>query len=165
MKGVLNMTKTEKDFCKFYATTRNAREAAIMSGISVFAERKGQKMLLRDDIRCEIERIESEMDKSKNEALAGYRRLAFGSIADAVRLIIAESTGEILDVEKLDLFSVSDIKKVKGGGMEIKFFDRQKALESIEAIENTNEDDSAIPFYKALQNSAKAFSSKENSYE
>ncbi|CDD52605.1 terminase small subunit [Ruminococcus sp. CAG:379] len=32
-------------------------------------------------------------------------------------------------LSRLDLFNVSEIKKVKGGGLEIKFFDRQKALE------------------------------------
>ena len=32
---------------------------------------------------------------------------------------------------KLDLFNVSELKRVKGGGVEVKFFDRQKALEKM----------------------------------
>ena len=32
---------------------------------------------------------------------------------------------------KADLFNVSEIKRIKGGGVEIKFFDRQKALERL----------------------------------
>lgn len=156
------MTEKEKEFCRCYSATRNAREAAIMSGICVFPERKGRRLLLKNEIKKEIERIDEELAENKNEALAGYRRLAFGSICDAVRLVIAESTGEILDIEKLDLFLVSDIKKVKGGGMEIKFFDRQKALERIEAIEKSSGTDTAIPFYTALQNSAKFFSGDVN---
>ena len=34
-----------------------------------------------------------------------------------------------------DLFNVSEIKRVKGGGVEIKFFDRQKALEKLEELD------------------------------
>ena len=34
-------------------------------------------------------------------------------------------------IASLDLFNVSEIKKVKGGGVEVKFFDRQKAIEKI----------------------------------
>lgn len=50
----------------------------------------------------------------------GYRRIAFGNISDAVKLIL-ESDGDRLDAEKLDLFNVAEIKKPRGGGMEIKF--------------------------------------------
>jgi hypothetical protein len=31
----------------------------------------------------------------------------------------------------LDLFNVSELKRVKGGGVEVKIFDRQKALEKM----------------------------------
>ena len=47
-------------------------------------------------------------------ASAGYYRMAFGGVA-----------GE------MDLFMISEIKKPKDGMLEIKFFDRLKALEKL----------------------------------
>ena len=60
----------------------------------------------------------------------------------------------MLGTEKLDLFNVSEIKRPKGGGLEIKFFDRLKALEHLEQLCTGGDEDSALPFYKALENSA-----------
>ena len=64
----------------------------------------------------------------RKRVLLGYERLAFGSTSDAFRLLMSE--GE-LDVQTLDLYNVSEIKKPKDGAMEIKFFDRLKALEKL----------------------------------
>ena len=85
------------------------------------------------------------------------RRLAFGSVSDAVRLLLHEAGDEPLDLDRLDLFLVSDIKRPKGGGMEIKFFDRQKALERLEELQ-AGTSDGALPFYRALERSAALFS-------
>jgi hypothetical protein len=49
---------------------------------------------------------------------------------------------------------VSEIKKPKEGALEIKFFDRFKALEKL--AEETNDDKKSLPFYEALENGAKA---------
>jgi hypothetical protein len=89
------------------------------------------------------------------EPLCGYRRIAFGNISDAVKLIL-ESDGDRLDAEKLDLFNVAEIKKPRGGGMEIKFFDRLKALEKIEQLSLSESDKYSVSLYKAIENSAKA---------
>ena len=61
-------------------------------------------------------------------AAAGYQRLAFGSICDAISLLYKSDPSKE-DLEGMDLFLVSEIKRPKDGSMEIKFFDRQKALE------------------------------------
>jgi hypothetical protein len=47
-------------------------------------------------------------------------------------------------MESLELFNVSEIKKPKGGGIEIKFFDRLKALEHLEALANGSKDDDRV---------------------
>ena len=66
----------------------------------------------------------------------GLTELAFGSCCDAVKLI-----------------NVSEIKRPKGGGMEIKFFDRIKAFEKL--IENDGErQENGLSFYEALEKSA-----------
>lgn len=68
---------------------------------------------------------------------AGLRRLAFGNCSDAVYLVFADEMPPAETIKKLDLFNISEIKRVKGGGVEIKFFDRQKALEKLFEFENT----------------------------
>lgn len=83
---------------------------------------------------------------------SGYERLAFGNIADAIKLLYTEDINDI-NLDDMDLFNISEIKKIKGGGVEIKFFDRIKALEKLENIRtfSAKEDNS---FYSALEHSA-----------
>lgn len=148
------LNKKEQDFCINYINVRNSTEAALLAGFTVLPRKTGERLLTNKSIRNEIIRLESENQALKNEALAGFRRLAFGSIGDAVKLV----TGQAENIDNLDLFMVSDIKMPKGGGMEIKFYDRQKALESLAQLENYSENNSAIPFYKALEKSAEFIS-------
>ncbi len=94
----------------------------------------------------------------KDKVLEGYEKIAFGSIADSVRLLFCEDIS-YRALKNLDLFSVSEIKRAKGGAMEIKFFDRLKALECMENYSMTN---SLNPnFYKALLDGAKALGGDE----
>lgn len=104
---------------------------------------------------------------TQKDVVEGLRRLAFGEIQDAVTLLF-ESEEKILSVlPDLDLFNVSEIKRPKGGGMEIKFFDRLKALEKLgDAVGNDNKQ-TAVSFYEALEKSAKASnqSSEDDAYD
>ncbi len=59
-------------------------------------------------------------------------------------------------IEELDLFNIAEIKRPKGGGLEIKFFDRLKALEKLSQLEEGSEDASFSPFYEALKKGAEA---------
>jgi hypothetical protein len=95
----------------------------------------------------------SNSDKLKKLALKGYKKLAFGSSNDAIKLLfLNESDSNIF--ASLDFFNISEIRKPKDGSMEIKFFDRLKALEKIVEFSNEN-DDSVYMFYKALEENAK----------
>jgi hypothetical protein len=76
------------------------------------------------------------MPKRKHTARSGLERLAFGNAGDA-----------------LDLFCVSELKSTEKG-IEIKFFDRLKALEALLALEADNESPGAALLYKALAASA-----------
>lgn len=69
-------------------------------------------------------------DKS-NLIWKGFERLAFGNINDATFLVFSEELPPPSTIAKLDLFNVSELKRIKGGGVEIKIFDRQKALEKM----------------------------------
>lgn len=143
------LTKKEQDFCRYYFHLRSPREAAALAGFILLPERCGEKLLEKKKIKDEIKRLEAQ-DSDFQLAKAGFKRLAFGSVADAIRLI----DGDRENLDGLDLFMISDIKIPKGGGMEIKFFDRQKALESLASMENTASGNSTLPFYEALERSA-----------
>ncbi len=94
----------------------------------------------------------AEKERSSQDKLRqGFERLAFGSVTDAVRLLFEEGTTSSL--EKMDLFNVSEIKRLKGGGMEIKFADRLKALQCLEQLELEHDGDGTA-FYQALEASA-----------
>lgn len=91
--------------------------------------------------------------KSKNEVSEGLRRLAFGEIHDAILLLFADDTEILERLPQLDLFNVSEIKRPRGGGMEIKFFDRIKALEKLGDASNISSE--PLSFYRALEEGAK----------
>ncbi len=147
------LTQKEQLFCLYYSMLYNAREASANAGYKD-PVRASEKLMGRNDIKSAVEKLRKDNAVTPDEIIAGYRRLAFGSCADAVKLLLC---GEVPDgdFEALDLFNVSEIKKPKDGAIEIKFFDRLKALEHLEAIQGAvNGDDSAITFYEALLRSA-----------
>lgn len=90
----------------------------------------------------------------QEEVREGLKRLAFGEIQDAVLLLFADSDEIIGRLSELNLYNISEIKRPKGGGMEIKFFDRIKALEKLREFEGTPQGE-PLSFYKALEEGAK----------
>ena len=86
---------------------------------------------------------------TQKEVCEGLRRLAFGEIKDAVALLFESDENILASLDSLDLFNVSEIKRPKGGGMEIKFFDRLKALEKLREVVS-----SPASFYEALERSS-----------
>lgn len=147
----------EKLFCEYFCETRNARSAAAKAGYGIMTGRSAVKLINRKDIQSEIEKMDRTKLVSSQEIVAGYRQLAFGSIADALKILYSDENPTDIEKEKLELFNVSEIKRAKGGGIEIKFFDRMKALEHLEAMCRSETDsDKALPFYRALEKSAEA---------
>ena len=91
----------------------------------------------------------------KEEVCEGLKRLAFGDITDAVTLLFADDDISNEKIKSLDLFCISEIKKARAGAMEIKFFDRQKALEKLFEL-SSKESNETMRFYAALEESAKS---------
>lgn len=147
------MTRKEDKFCCFYSSNGNVRLSAVMAGYSSNPEQTGQQLLTRGDIAGRVKEYrDTRVNDLRLMALLGYERLAFGSIADCIQLLYMEAP-TLQRLEAMDLFMISEIKKPKDGAMEIKFFDRIKALEKLsEAQEDTHE--KSLPFYKALERSA-----------
>lgn len=127
------LTEKEKLFCAYYARDGEARGSAARAGYCVAPRRSAERLLAREEIKAEIARLEKASAASPSVE-KGLKRLAFGSVADAMKLMLCEESLGSEKIEKLDLFNVSEIKRPKGGGLEIKFFDRLKALERLEKL-------------------------------
>ncbi len=96
-------------------------------------------------------------------AAEGYKRLAFGPVGDAVRLLLAEE-GEYLNCDGLDLFCLTEIKRGKGT-MEVKLASRLEALDRLAALAREEEGGGDDAFYAALSQGAKGFYHREEAQD
>lgn len=152
-----NLKQKKKLFCCNYVLLGNVTEAAVKAGFS-------EETALADGVAClESAECRKTISKLRNavadsgSVISGLKRLAFGSCADAVYLVFADELPPQHVISKLDLFNVSEIKRVKGGGVEVKLFDRQKALEKLFEFENSCSDRGAADsLIKALTSSSEA---------
>lgn len=148
------LTKKEEEFCRWFSRLQNPREAAVRAGFTVMPEYRALSMLSKRNIAERVHEIEKENRADENLISAGFKRLAFGSCSDAIKLILACKDGTVPDVDSLDLFGISEIKYTCGKGMEIKFFDRLKALTQLSQLSDSGVNAAAASFYEALERSA-----------
>lgn len=153
-----NISEKEKLFCYMYVVYGNAKEAAVRAGYKRNPERTGARLLSARYVCKEIDRLKNTL--SEMGATAGLNRLAYGSVNDAVKLL-REDTINSSDIDALDLYSIAEIKKPKEGCIEIKFFDRLKALEKLYLINEAKQADEHDSFYRALENSVSSLPSSE----
>lgn len=150
----------EELFCRLFVLLGNATEAALKSGYRIQSDIRAQKLLSKPYIRQYIDNLRKEQNISVSEVRGGLHRIAFSSSADAIKLLMSDNA-DTTDIDSLDLFNVSEIKRPKGGGLEIKFFDRIKALEKLGDISEHIAEDPACSFYEALEKSALSLSGGE----
>lgn len=151
-----NNLKAKRDaFCCYYVMLGNVAEAAEKAGFDrENALTEGIKCLRSAECRRTIAGLRDVLNDSGNVS-AGLKRLAFGNCADAVYLVFADELPPAEIIERLDLFNVSEIKRVKGGGVEVKLFDRLKALEKLFELESSCSDrNKAADLIAALTSSA-----------
>ena len=156
---IKELTSKEKLFCLMCASGREPAEAAEKAGY-IFAEKNGLKLLRRDDIHGEIDRLQKSRRNESHTLYQGYYRLAFGCISDAVRLLFTEELTE-KDIGQMNLFNVSEIKRKKGGDIEIKFFDRLKALDRLADILLPEGESGENSIFSAIEKGARALEGKE----
>ncbi len=150
------MKKREKTFCLYVSQGKTLEEAAGLAGYKNHSV--GYSLIVRTDIMKEITTLLNARTKlMKSLVSVGYQRLAFGSISDPITLITSKEVSDE-QLRNMDLFMISEIKKPKDGAMEIKFFDRLKALEKLSGIGEEKKE--ILPFYQALEQGAKALGDK-----
>lgn len=125
--------KQRRKFCSCYARLCSITEAARRAGFpEESAYEEGVKTLSMPRYRRLIQRLCRDTPLEPATLVrAGLERLAFGAANDAAYLVCAEEFPSPQQLASLDLYNVAELKRVKGGGVEVKFFDRQRALERL----------------------------------
>ncbi len=122
---------TTKAFARLFVLLRCGSETAVKLGVEPErAKAEGARLLASESVKKEIKKLDDDDEQTLAYVRSGLSRLAFGQINDAAALVFAEQPDPD-QIARADLFNVSEIKRVKGGGVEMKFFDRQKALEKL----------------------------------
>lgn len=154
-KGALS--PRERLFCSAYARLGNGADAAGKAGYAALTrERTALRLLTREDIRQEVARcLEAHRRHSAVMGLVGLERLALGGTGEAAALLAKGEELSPEELRQLDLFGVSQLKSFKGGGVEIKFFDRLRALELlIQQVDK--EENTSHSLYQALEQGIQA---------
>ena len=140
-----------KNFARIFVRTRNAEETARrMGALPEQSADVGEEMLDSKRVKDEIRKLDKEDSQTLCYVKTGLSRIAFGSINDAVALMFDDNVTRE-QIMKADLFNVAEIKRVKGGGVEIKFRDRQKALEKLVELDpELKEHSDAESFLRAV---------------
>jgi len=90
----------------------------------------------------------------REDVIDGYRKLAFGTNRDTLRLMFRDDTPSPHALSRMDIFNVSTIKRDKAGAVEIKFYDRCDALRHLEAFCAATEGREGVKaFYDAIARS------------
>lgn len=133
------------------------REAAARAGFSE-PQKDGLKLLSKPRIQERIGELTLPRTH-RQEIESGLRRLAFGDLSDVIRLITAENMKD-LEPEKMDLMLISELKYSKNG-VEVKLFDRMKALLKLAELAEAAAESGEEGFFEALERSAHNLGSDE----
>lgn len=152
------LSAREQLFCYFHAMLGNAAEAAVQAGYSPKkAAVKAARLMKREDIQAECARLAGQ--RLPEAARRGLERLAFGKANDAVRLLFWEDPNPE-EIAGLDLFLLSEVKRPKGGGLEMKFQDRAAALKLLLELGDTSAREPGVEsLLSALDRSAQCLGS------
>jgi phage terminase small subunit len=136
------MTAKEKQFCTHYFNLDTPYIAAKKAGFDENGAKGADKLLQRQDVREYILSLEQKGDvmSLSKAAVRGLGRLALSQPQDVNSLFEGEG----------DMYCVSEIKKSEKGTVEIKFFDRIRALTSLYEIAKSIDESASVPFFEAL---------------
>ena len=123
----------QKVFCHWFALTGDAPGAAARCWAAPEKQEEALQLLESPAFHRYLALIREAMEgKGKLfTAEEGYRKLAFGPVTDAVRLMFP-AEGESPQLEEMDLYNVANNSQAKGG-LEVTFFDRLEALDRLAA--------------------------------
>lgn len=131
-------------FCRAYLRTMDPERAADASG-----KKDGFACLAEETVQSRLEQMrESAAGQLRREdVLRRLAQLAFGQVNDGVRLALL---GREAETEGMDLSAVSEIRVTDKGGVEVKFLDRVRALETLCGLLESNGGQGATELFRAL---------------
>ena len=148
------LTAREKCFCRFCAALGNPAQAAEWAGIPAD---QAQSILGREEAAAFVAACEGELgrDSPEHQLLRGVLRLVREGGNDAAVLMLRHEELTPRQIQMLDLYGVSSFKRGSDGSVEIKLYDRLRALEMLERIVgNASDRQEADALCAALEQSA-----------
>ena len=139
------LTIKQKKFADEYIISGNATEAATKAGYSEkTAYSSGQRLLKKVEITEYIRKRQEEERKKydirKEDIISEYAAIGFNDVSEFIsikgRRVIIKSTDDLSPQQRR---AISSIKKTKFG-IEVTFYDKPKALDSLCRILGFNED-------------------------
>ncbi|MBQ8533920.1 MAG: terminase small subunit [Clostridia bacterium] len=155
------MNAKEKLFCENLAVSQDAVKAALLSGFTDQPEKTAAKLLEKPAIRRRCKRLIKNSTDTL-DAICGLYRIAFSNPTSAVCSLFSE---DVTDLKNADLFSVSEIKRGTNGAVEIKFFDKIRALQTLAQLSPTENESKIKGFYEAIMLGAKSVSENRSEEE
>lgn len=130
----------KKRFAEILACCGDAELAAELTGSSAASAREDASALLDSRyVRRRVIKLMRERRDLIASVRSGLERIAFSRCNDAVTLAFlppdAISQGRI---RKMDLSCIASIKRDKDGGVDIKLFDRLRALETLMQLDEND---------------------------
>lgn len=152
----VDLVQAKKLFCIFVARGFEPEEAAVRSGIPINGDPARTACLLLGEygLRRRIARLTKALAFCAPAARArsGLERLALGAGYGREEVQLADGADPLPpDL----LFHLAEVKYPKGGGVELKFFDRLKALSLLAGLEGEG-GEAESPLLDALSRSANA---------
>ena len=142
------MNQKETIFCHAFCRVGDPKEAAVCVVIPPDkAAAAGEKMLASKRVRDFLKAHGLDPEAEDFDIRCGLKRLAFGNIDDCVRLVMCGADEE--EIRRMNLFSIAEIRRTKDG-LELKLFDRLKALAQLDTMTRRDREDSASAFFEAL---------------
>ena len=123
------MRPREKEFCRLTAVLGNPREAARRAGYK-HPDEAWPSLIARGDVAEEIHKVAQDVSRVfKDTMLSVMHRVISADSADAVRLVYRNNVSDE-EISRMNLSGVAEMKRTDKG-VEIKFFDRIKALDRL----------------------------------
>ena len=147
-------------FCKAICNKNvSPKKAAIKAGFSPDKAQKICKSLMsNEEVLQYIEnfKIENKKEKILKIAYKALKKIISSNTTDAVVLATKFEEFDYEKIKKLNLFQISQIKKLKDNCFEFNFIDKLKAIETLllllEKLENKNSANNIQNFLNALTN-------------
>ncbi len=157
----MNLSEKEKLFSLRYVSTGNPVNSLKFAGYTkkLCTPKKAISLLEKKHIKKKIQELREEQRKKlKSTVICGLKKLAFGSINNQVKILMSKNF-ENQNSPSHDLFNVQEIRIPRSGALEIKFFNRQSAMEKLlefirdESCDDNYASDSLSDIFNALKHS------------